>query len=162
MVRGSDLENEPQGCPGTYALILSSAADRTLPVGRLGALRLRPGFYLYIGSALGPGALRARIAYHSRPVAHPHWHVDYLRKAARLEEVWCAYSPVRREHQWAGVAESLAGASIPIRGFGTSDCHCRSHLYFFRLLPSRSDFCRRLRAAFPGHEPVSAYRRGRI
>jgi hypothetical protein len=27
------------------------------------------------------------------------------------------------------------GASIPLVGFGASDCHCASHLYFFKSRP---------------------------
>ena len=39
--------------PGTYALVIAAKANRLVRVGRLGTLRLRPGFYVYVGSALG-------------------------------------------------------------------------------------------------------------
>ena len=57
---------------GTYALLLSSATDAVIPVGRLGDLRLQPGFYVYVGSALGPGGVRARLAHHMRPAKRLH------------------------------------------------------------------------------------------
>jgi hypothetical protein len=43
-----------QSRPGTYALLLSSVSDAVIRIGRLGNLRLQPGFYVYVGSALGP------------------------------------------------------------------------------------------------------------
>lgn len=51
--------------PGTYILILKSAVTRRVRVGRLGNLQLCAGYYVYIGSAFGPGGLRARIDHHS-------------------------------------------------------------------------------------------------
>ena len=52
--------------PGTYALILSCSTDFGIQIGRLGTMRLQPGYYVYLGSALGPGGLRARIAHHQK------------------------------------------------------------------------------------------------
>jgi Uri superfamily endonuclease len=42
-------------------------------------MRLRHGYYLYLGSALGLGGLRTRIADRQKPSLRPHWHFDYLR-----------------------------------------------------------------------------------
>jgi Uri superfamily endonuclease len=51
-----------QSRPGTYALLLLSATDQLICVGRLGNLRLQPGYYVYVGSALGwGGVLVARV-----------------------------------------------------------------------------------------------------
>ena len=41
--------------PGTYALILSCKSNVRIEIGRLGTMRLQPGYYVYLGSALGPG-----------------------------------------------------------------------------------------------------------
>ena len=65
--------------PGTYALVLSCASTARIQVGRLGMMQLQRGYYVYLGSALGPGGLRARIAHHQKPSPHPHWHIDFLR-----------------------------------------------------------------------------------
>ena len=54
--------------PGTYALILSCASNARIQVGRLGTMQLQCGYYVYLGSALGPGGLRARIAHHQKLV----------------------------------------------------------------------------------------------
>jgi Uri superfamily endonuclease len=140
--------------PGTYALVLSSAVPALIRVGRLGSLRLHPGFYVYIGSAHGPGGLRARLAHHLGPGSRPHWHIDYLRAHANPEAVWCCYGPRPWEHQWAKCLGTLPEASIPLAGFGASDCACESHLYFFKGRPSRTSFARSLRAMDRSHPPV--------
>jgi len=41
---------KPEG--GTYALILYCPRDKLAQIGKLGALELRRGFYVYVGSAL--------------------------------------------------------------------------------------------------------------
>ena len=76
----------------------------------------------------------------------PHWHIDYLRAHANPEEVWACYDGMSWEHQWAKCIGTLPGASIPLAGFGASDCLCESHLYFFKVRPSRTVFARSLRA----------------
>jgi len=122
--------------PGTYALILSCPRGKLVQIGKLGSLELRRGFYVYVGSALGPGVVRARVAHHRRVSRRPHWHVDYLRPHTRLERVWYSLGEVRREHHWARVIRALEGASLPIAGFGSSDCRCAAHLFFFAKRPS--------------------------
>ena len=139
---------------GTYALILSSRVDRPLQIGRLGQLHVRRGFYVYIGSALGPGGVRARVSHHRKPPARPHWHIDYLREVTQLEEIWVTYDLMRREHHWADLFKRMRGVSIPMERFGASDCACESHLYFFRTRPSRLAFHNRTRNSFRGHGPV--------
>jgi Uri superfamily endonuclease len=126
-------------CPGTYALILSSATDIVIPVGRLGDLQLKPGFYVYVGSALGPGGVSARLAYHMRPVRRPHWHLDYLKAHTNILEVWFTYGRRPREHVWARYFAGIRGATVPMVGFGSSDCDCESHLFFFRRRPGAGE-----------------------
>ena len=52
----------PNAEPGTYALVLAAIDRQTIQVGRLGAFDVRPGFYVYVASALGPGGLPVREA----------------------------------------------------------------------------------------------------
>ena len=140
--------------PGTYALILVAKETRCLRIGRLGSLALRPGWYVYVGSAFGPGGLGARLAHHRKRAARPHWHVDHLRLHTQLARVWYTHDPVRREHQWARVMPRLPGAEAPLRGFGASDCACTSHLVRFARRPSWRRFQREIRALFPTHAPI--------
>lgn len=76
--------------PGTYALLLRSLASGRVAVGRHGALAVRRGWYVYVGSARGPGGLRGRLLHHLRPAGRPHWHIDYLRQQAAVREIWAA------------------------------------------------------------------------
>ena len=123
--------------PGTYALILFCASNTRIQIGRLGKMQLQTGYYVYLGSALGPGGLRARIAHHQELTSRPHWHIDYLRAHTRLHSVWLNYDGRRHEHEWACEIYKMEDALVPLPGFGASDCSCRSHLYFFNRCPTR-------------------------
>ncbi len=136
-----------QARPGTYALILKSSSERRIEIGKLGKCLIQPGYYVYTGSAFGPGGLKARIAHHERISQRPHWHIDYLRLALPLNEVWFSYNSKRHEHQWADAFRHLMGATRPIVGFGASDCRCKSHLFLFSTRPAVS----RLRDQLPTH-----------
>ena len=128
-----------QARPGTYVLVLSSRSTDLIQVGRLGALQLQSGF-TYVGSALGPGGVRARLAHHLKPSRRPHWHIDYLRAHTRVAEIWYCLDTRRLEHVWAEHIGLAEGASVPLVGFGSTDCGCESHLFFFQQRPSRERF----------------------
>ena len=145
--------------PGTYALVLSTRANGIVGIGRLGKLRLQPGFFVYVGSALGRGGVRARLAHHLKASSRPHWHIDYLRRHVALEEVWYCHDAASWEHQWAQSLGTQPGTSIPLAGFGSSDCRCDSHLYFFPNRPSRNAFSRSLRASGQKHLQMRLLRR---
>jgi Uri superfamily endonuclease len=147
---------EPQR--GTYALVFRLARASDVCVGRLGRYSLRPAFYVYVGSAFGPGGLAARLKHHLGSLARPHWHVDYLRQAADLEEIWLADGSVRREHAWATLLRELPRAAIAVRRFGSSDCSCESHLFEFPRRPSVRTFQRRVRNRFPNDARVRSLR----
>ena len=140
--------------PGTYALILLSLRKTKIKIGRIGELQVKPGFYVYVGSAFGPGGLKARIAHHSRKPARPHWHVDYLTSDLVLTEIWYTFDPVHREHQWADNIANIRGASLPLAGFGSSDCGCTSHLFFFYTKPVIGTFRRKVQAGTGNHGKV--------
>jgi len=61
-----------QRLPGTYALILQVECRQDIQVGRLGQLSARPDFYVYIGSAFGPGEVRAPVRHHVKISERPH------------------------------------------------------------------------------------------
>jgi Uri superfamily endonuclease len=140
--------------PGTYALILTSTEAASIRVGKIGNLQLQPGFYVYVGSARGPGGLRARLAHHLKPTGRLYWNIDYLRAHTIPEEVWFCYDRTLWEHRWARCLGLQRGASIPLPGFGSSDCTCESHLFFFGSQPSRAAFGRRLRVFDRRHPHV--------
>jgi Uri superfamily endonuclease len=141
---------------GTYALLLRADERRQIEVGALGSMELQPGTYVYVGSAFGPGGLRARVQRPVRGDGALHWHVDYLRAATTLDAVWYTHDANRRECTWASVFRSLPGATVPCEGFGASDCNCSAHLAWCEAGPSRSAFRTRLRERRPAHAPVSS------
>jgi Uri superfamily endonuclease len=122
--------------PGTYALVLFCETNTRIQIGRLGMMQLQRGYYVYVGSALAPGGLRARITHHQQLTIRPHWHIDYLQAQTRLHSVWLRYGGRRQEHEWARAMQKVGGAAIPLPRFGASDCSCPSHLYFLERCPA--------------------------
>lgn len=126
---------------GAYCLILRLEQATFVAVGKLGEFDFQAGWYVYAGSAHGPGGLRGRLQHHLRPVVKPHWHIDYLRPHARLRAIWYRTgAAVGEEHDWAAVLSDLPGAAIPAKRFGASDCRCPSHLYQFPQRPAVGAF----------------------
>ena len=116
---------------GTYALVLRSLESARAQIGRWGRLDIEPGFYIYVGSAFGPGGVRARILRHCRKTKPKHWHMDYLREHVVPISAWYCYAPVTLEHQWAKGLSEMA-EMLPVKGFGCADCKCRAHLFVSR------------------------------
>jgi Uri superfamily endonuclease len=116
---------------GTYALLIRLRHDTTIAVGRLGTFRFPAGYYVYVGSALGPGGLRARLARHVRQRKALHWHIDYLLAHAETVGVRTEESGQRLECVWARALLSMPGAQVVALGMGASDCGCPSHLIHF-------------------------------
>ena len=143
--------------PGTYALILKSTSESTVEIGRLGTLELRKGYYVYVGSAFGLGGLRARTRRHLQTSKKCYWHIDYLRPVTEIYEIWYSNDPLRWEHNWAKVFLESCGYPVPLRGFGSSDCDCESHLFYAVNSPRLKAFCSQLREASPSHCEVKRW-----
>jgi Uri superfamily endonuclease len=124
---------------GTYVLILQLQNTTHLTIGKRGEYDFPAGWYLYVGSAFGSGGLRGRLRHHLKPVTKPHWHIDYLRAAAKVREIWYAVSADAYEHRWADVLCTLPDAHIPVPRFGASDCRCETHLIGFAAKPQVGD-----------------------
>lgn len=145
--------------PGAYVVAIAIAAPLTVRLGGGLSALLRPGRYLYCGSAYGPGGLQARLARHFRKDKSIRWHVDQLTTAGEVKGAWAVALGNECE-----LVERLGFLPVPIDGFGATDCtHCRSHLLRW---PSRVP-ARTIRGALAaGGEPsvwlrVSAMRRSR-
>ncbi len=127
---------------GTYALVLHLESEHTLAVGKLAIVSFPPGYYLYVGSALG--GLFHRVKRHVNGGNKLHWHIDYLRQVADVVEVWYLVSDERLECKWFRAARNMEAARVLVNGFGASDCGCESHLVYFAAAPSFEEFERRL------------------
>jgi Uri superfamily endonuclease len=127
--------------PGNYVLFLWMDEIHRLMIGRLGFFEFPVGCYMYCGSALGPGGLRARINHHINGTAQPIWHLDYLRPYTR--RIGCAYSIThnRLECVWREELSKMEGARFPVPGFGAADCRsgCSAHLIFLPRRPDRQE-----------------------
>ena len=120
---------------GTYCLVVRLDQSTQIRIGALGTFDFLSGWYIYAGSAMGPGGLRARLARHSRSDKRLHWHIDYLLTEGTLEATWQMASSEKRECAWAKAMLGLLGARIPASGFGSSDCRCPSHLVYLPHTP---------------------------
>lgn len=118
---------------GTYALHLRLSREKIIRIGRLGQFSFPGGDYIYLGSAFGPGGIRARLGRHLRGNGKLHWHIDYLRSAARIEGFWYSMKVHNLECQMSQDLALLPEAFIPAPGFGASDCRsgCKAHLIAF-------------------------------
>lgn len=125
------------GFRGSYLLVLRLEAPALVRAGALGAIVFPAGAYVYCGSALGPGGVRARARRHVRGAGARHWHIDYLLRCARVQAVWARPGPRRLECEWAASLAAHRDFSCPAPGFGSSDCGCRAHLWHSRLSLAR-------------------------
>lgn len=115
---------------GTYILVMKLNKPVGIAVGKLGRFIFPAGRYLYFGSAMN--GLHARISRHLRKDKKLHWHIDYLLRKAMIIDVWYVESEERLECDLCQEAMKFPGATIPVKGFGSSDCKCESHLLYFR------------------------------
>jgi sugar fermentation stimulation protein A len=87
---------------------------------------------VYSGSARKN--LSARISRHLRKEGKKkHWHIDYLTPYAARIKALPVMSYRNLECDLAGELERLNGK--PVENFGSSDCRCTSHLFYFSAPP---------------------------
>ena len=140
--------------PGTYALILRCSGQRSINIGSLGKLKLRKGYYIYVGSAFGPGGILSRIKHHCRISKSCHWHIDYLRPSTEIVGVWYSIDPEKREHQWTNILMEVERVELPFKGFGSSGCECYSHLLFFSKPITIKMFRTLIKQKIPHHHTI--------
>ncbi len=116
--------------PGVYQLRIRLRWSVTMEVGALGRRRFSAGWYVYTGSARS--GLTQRVRRHLRREKRRHWHIDYLLAVAdRVEAFVLPGSDVTE----CELHQELSGGRCAIRGFGSSDCRCLSHLAYFPRRP---------------------------
>ena len=126
---------------GAYLLVLHLARRRRRRIGSLGMLDFPGGYYVYVGSARR--GLGARIARHERLRKKMRWHIDYLRPAA--DSLVSIPVRTRRDRECAIARKVRAIADDVTPRFGSSDCSCGSHLFYFSLDPLRREDFRTIR-----------------
>ncbi|GHV77211.1 hypothetical protein AGMMS49942_20320 [Spirochaetia bacterium] len=117
---------------GNYLMLLELPVSRDIEVGALGTMRFKAGWYVYAGSARKN--LSQRINRHlRRERKQKHWHFDYLTPWAGKIKALPIMSYRNLECDLAQDLAKLGGKGIP--KFGSSDCGCGSHLYYFKEPP---------------------------
>jgi Uri superfamily endonuclease len=121
---------------GTYILVIRLLENSKILIGSLGIIDFIKGFYLYIGSAMGiksSATLENRIKRHISESNSKNlfWHIDYLlaSKICLLTRIYLIPTTIRLE---CIISKEIHKASDNyIKKFGSSDCRCPSHLYYF-------------------------------
>ena len=164
-----EAQGGPEPVGGTYIVTFILAAAATLAVGALGTFAFPAGYYCYIGSAFGPGGVRARTDRHRRPeIARKKWNIDHMKPPLRAAEVWWTHDARKWECTWSNVLATMPGFGCPAPGFGSHDCRviraagdgspdgrlCEAHLYHSPELPDVHEFARRLGRLVPGLDLV--------
>lgn len=124
---------------GSYILVIFLEKDINLIVGALGKITFNKGFYFYIGSAMGnygSSTLLNRVKRHvsNESKKRIRWHIDYL-LADNHSLIVKLYLIPSREPLECTIAKELSKKCDDfIKNFGSSDCLCQSHLYYFKKL----------------------------
>ena len=115
---GEDICADIPACKGAYILILRLRNPLRIRVGSLGVVEFDREYYAYVGSAMGPGGVRARLCRHIRGRGAKRWHIDYLREHADVAYyLYTCEGPPERV-----IAERCRRLLDPgPRGFGSSD-----------------------------------------
>lgn len=113
---------------GAYQLHLKLDKSVRIKVGKLGTFLFPAGRYVYTGSALN--GLENRLARHFRKHKKLHWHIDYFLQHARIERVCVVKTDQLIECELNRQVLDLSNAQVIVKGFGSSDCSCPSHLVY--------------------------------
>lgn len=115
---------------GIYCLCIKLLQGHYIKVGCLGTFYFPPGFYIYVGSA--QNGLERRIQRHVRRKKKVRWHIDYLLQYGQVVSAHTYGGEKDKECVVSHEIGNMEDAVVPVKGFGSSDCFCASHLYFFQ------------------------------
>ncbi|MCX7988879.1 MAG: DNA/RNA nuclease SfsA, partial [Thermodesulfovibrio sp.] len=116
---------------GVYLLITQLNSAEFIKIGKIGEKHFPAGYYVYVGKA--KKGLFSRIERHRRKLKKMHWHIDYLLKKARLIKDLPIVTDENIECTLADRLLKISDGALP--EFGSSDCYCKSHLFYFRENP---------------------------
>lgn len=110
---------------GAYILLAELATTKDIIIGKLGYVHFPQACYAYVGSAMN--GFSTRLVHHLREDKKPYWHIDYLLKEASICDIILCPAEHGKE---CLLSQVLAREFQCIPNFGSSDCKCKSHLYF--------------------------------
>lgn len=126
---------------GIYILLISISDNISVSIGLLGDKNFQRGLYAYVGSA--QNNLEKRVERHLRRVKPKFWHIDYLLGNRQAEVLEVFYKKAGRLEE-CRIAERLSEVATAIRGFGSSDCTCKSHLFRIEAYDYLNEFMREI------------------
>jgi len=110
---------------GSYILLIELPKEQIITIGSRQAIQFPRGCYAYVGSAMG--GFKSRLNRHLKGNKKPRWHIDYLLQRASINGIILCETEDKVE---CVIAQALSRQFNSIPGFGSSDCKCRSHLFF--------------------------------
>jgi Uri superfamily endonuclease len=121
-----------------YVLLVWVPSSVSVQVGALGTIDFAAGYYAYCGSARRN--LSDRLTRHMARHKKCRWHIDYLTCCDQVgvDSVRIVELDSMSECELNASVQTMPGAKA-IRGFGSSDCTCVSHLTYLGSSPS--DLC---------------------
>lgn len=122
---------EKENNKGSYIILGELKRNIYLNIGKRGNIFFKKGFYLYVGSAMN--SLSSRIKRHLRKDKKLRWHIDYLIPYFKNVEPLIINSEEKIECIISSEIEKICEGYI--KGFGSCDCKCKSHLYFLKNNP---------------------------
>jgi len=114
---------------GSYFLVIRLEEERRIRT-KGKAFELKPGYYVYVGSAMN--SLEKRVARHFRREKRLHWHIDYLLKESELLRAYLIPSGVKLEEE---LSREVSRFGEPVPGFGAGDVRVSTNLYRFENEP---------------------------
>ncbi|MFQ5965049.1 MAG: DUF123 domain-containing protein [Candidatus Scalinduaceae bacterium] len=123
---------------GIYNLIIKLSKNKKIKVGRLGTFVFPKGVYVYTGSA--QNNLEKRINRHLSDRKKLHWHIDYLLSQAKIIKVLRHSGDKKAECKLNQFISKKNSACPIVNRFGSSDCNCVTHLYYFKRKLNIQDY----------------------
>ena len=107
---------------GSYILVVFLNKNKRIKIGKLGEFLFKKGFYFYVGSAKGGIDKRVNRYFNLKRAK---WHIDYLLREGKSVGVFCVRN--KEEEELSHILRKYR--EEPIKGFGSSDKSCFSHLF---------------------------------
>ncbi|MBY6293927.1 DUF123 domain-containing protein [Nanohaloarchaea archaeon H01] len=115
---------------GSYTLLVEVKEDFEAKIPSIGQIKFRKGFYIYNGSAFGPGGFK-RVERHRKLSKDEgnytvHWHIDHLTSAEK-SEIIKVFKASEKDLEDELTREIDLET---VEGFGASDSEIDSHLLY--------------------------------
>lgn len=116
---------------GGYLLLIYLGSTYKVSASSFDSIILKRGYYIYAGSALRKCGWRL-IRHICKRRKKLHWHIDRLLKNPKAKVIAVGLLPSKKKVECILSNHIASMADRSIRGFGSTDCDCPSHLHYFK------------------------------